>query len=92
MKALQDRCVANEGVFWWFRKHQEIQNKEWAQYAEAVCTLNKELTVKTVALAKETHQREEAEKARINLATELDALREQMEKAKGDAVAEFQVS
>lgn len=45
-----------------------------------------------MALAKETHQREEAEKARINLATELDALREQMEKTKGDAVAEFQVS
>lgn len=30
MKALQDRCVANEGVIRWFFKHREILNKEWA--------------------------------------------------------------
>ncbi|KAL0004549.1 hypothetical protein SO802_012110 [Lithocarpus litseifolius] len=35
MKALQDRCVANEGVIWRFHKRQEIENKERDQYKEA---------------------------------------------------------
>ena len=51
MNALQDRCVANKGVIRWFCKRQEIENKEQAQYSEAVRTLNQELTAKTKALA-----------------------------------------
>ena len=30
MKALQDRCIAIEGVIRRFHKCQEIENKEWA--------------------------------------------------------------
>ena len=40
MKALQDRCLANKGVIRRFRKRQEIENKERAQYSETVHTLN----------------------------------------------------
>ena len=57
---------------------------------EAIRTLNKELTTKTKAL--ETRRFEEVGKANTNLATELASLREQMEKAKADAVAEFRAS
>lgn len=92
MKALQDRCVANEGVIWRFHKRQEIENKERNQYKDVVCTLNQELTTKLALLAEETHPREEVEKAKTNLMTELAALREQMDKAKVNAVAEFCVS
>lgn len=31
MKALQDKCVANKGVIYWFCKCQEIENKEREQ-------------------------------------------------------------
>lgn len=65
-----------KGVIHLVCKCQEIENKERAQYAEAVYTLNKELTAKTTAFAEETHRRKEAEKARINLVTELATLRE----------------
>ena len=43
-------------------------------------------------LAKETCRLEEAEKAKANLATELASLREQIERAKVDAVADFKAS
>nr|POE54867.1 hypothetical protein CFP56_42037 [Quercus suber] len=92
MKALQDRYVANEGVIRWFRKSQEIENKERAQYLEAVRTLNQELTTKTKALAEETSWLKEAEKVKTNLAMKLAALREQMEKARAHAVMEFRIS
>ena len=92
MNALQDRCVASEGVIQRFHKCQEIENKEQAQYSEVVCTLNQELTTKTKALAKKTHRLEEAKKAKTNLATEVASLREQKERARVDAVAEFCIS
>ena len=75
-----------------YHKHQEIENKERAQYSKVVFTLNQELTAKTKALVKETHRLEEVEKAKTNLATKLAALREQIEKARVDAVAEFHIS
>lgn len=92
MRALQDRCVANEKVIRQFRKHQEIEKKERAQHSEAVRTLNKELMAKSTMLAEETLQLEEVEKAKTNLATELAALLEQVEKARVDAMAEFRIS
>ena len=92
MKTLKDRCVASQGVIWRFRKRLEIENKKRAQYLEVVCSLNQELTTKTKALAEETHQLKEAENAKTNLATELVALREQLEKARADAVAKFRIS
>nr|POF24351.1 hypothetical protein CFP56_27547 [Quercus suber] len=80
------------GVFHRLHEHQEIEKKERAQYSEAVHTLNKELTAKTAALAEETRQHEEAKMVKTYLATKLASLREQMEKAKADATAEFRVS
>ena len=92
IKALQDRCVANEGVIQWFRKRQEIENNERDQYKEAIHTFKKELTAKLAKLKEETQLQEEAEKAKTNLTMELAALREQMDKAKVDVVVEFKVS
>ena len=43
-------------------------------------------------LKEESRLREEAEKAKTNLTTELAALHELMDKAKADAMAEFWVS
>ena len=48
--------------------------------------------LKTKVLAEETCRLEEAKKVKTNLATKLAALREQMEKARANAVAEFHVS
>ena len=84
--------MAIEGVIRRFRKHQKIEKREWEQYKEAVCTLNKELTAKLTALVQETRLREEAGKAKVNLMTELAAVHDQMDKAKANAVAEFRVS
>ena len=55
MKALQDKCVAWEGVIHWYRKCQDIENKEHDQYKEAVHTLNKELMSVTKKLKEESH-------------------------------------
>jgi len=76
----------------WYCKRQEIENKEWGQYKEAVHILNKKLTTTTAKLKEESHLREEAEKAKADLATELTTLRRQVDKAKVDAVAKFRVS
>ena len=47
---------------------------------------------KTKVLVEETSRLEEAKKVKTNLATELAALHEQMEKARADAMAEFRIS
>ena len=92
IRALQDRRVANEKVIYWFRKCQEIENKERDQYKEAVWILNMELTAKLALLEKETRRREELEKMTTNLTIELAALQEQIKKAKVDIVAVFRTS
>ena len=92
MRALQDSYVANDGMICRYRKRQEIENKEWDQYKEAVHILNEKLTTTIAKLKEESHLREEAEKAKADLAIELITLRRQVDKAKVDAVAEFQVS
>ena len=56
MKALQDRCVAEEGVINYLRKHNETLNNEQDQYKEALHTLNKEVTTLNEKLKKETSQ------------------------------------
>ena len=43
VKALQDRCVAKEGVVTQVRKHNTNLLNQQAQYKEAVRTLNQEL-------------------------------------------------
>ena len=45
-----------------------------------------------VKMKEESRLREQAEKTKTNLTTELEALREQMDKARVDAMAEFLVS
>ena len=92
MRALQDRCVANEGVDQRFYKCQEIKNKEKDHFKEAVCTLNTKLTAKLALLEKETRSREELEKMTTNLTMKLAVLKELMEKAKADAVVKFRIS
>ena len=76
MKVLQDRCVAQEGVICWYRKHQEIENKEQDQYKEAFCTLNEELTFVNAKLKEKSRLLEEVEKVRATLATELSTFHE----------------
>ena len=44
MKALQDRCVVEEGVISRLRKRNETLTNEHVQYKEALHTLNKEVT------------------------------------------------
>ena len=91
MRALQDRCMANEGVIRRFRKRQEIENKERDQNKEAIRTLNIELMGKLAQLEKETRRYEELEKTTTNLTIELAAICEQMDKAKADAMAAFRI-
>lgn len=74
------------------RKRQETQNKEQEQYKEAVHTLNKKLTTVTKKLKQESNIQEKAQKDKDSLETELTTLREQIEKAKADAVVDFKAS
>ena len=90
MKAFRTSVWPTRG--WWFRKRQEIENKERDQYKEVVCTLDTELIAKLALLKEETCHHEEAKKAKTNLMTELAVLREQMDKAKADVMAAFRVS
>ena len=43
VKAFQDRCVANEGVVTWVRKHNTNLMNEQEQYKEALYTLHGDL-------------------------------------------------
>ena len=43
VKALQDRCVAKEGVVSRVRKHNATLMNEQEQYKEAICTFNQEV-------------------------------------------------
>ena len=92
IKALQDRCIAKEGVIRRYRKYQDYKTKERNQYEEVVRTLNTELIVKLTLLEKETRRREELEKANTKLMMELATFGKQMEKAKADAIAGFRTS
>ena len=60
MKALQDRCVAEEGVINRLRKCNKTLTNEHDQYKEAFCTLNKEVTALNEKLKEETSQQEKA--------------------------------
>ena len=86
VKALQDRCVAGEGVIHRLRKGQDIQNKE------AVYTLNKELMAVTKKLKQESILQEKVQEAKTNLEAELTAIFGQVEMARVDAIAEFKAS
>ena len=85
VKALQDHCVAMEGVVSRVRKHNANLMNEQGQYKEAVRTLNNEL--------KEVRGKlEEADRQKEKLQHEVMALREKVEMAGTDAVQEFKAS
>ena len=80
------------GVIYQYRKPREIENKEWDQYKEVVHIISEKMMATTTKLKEESCLREEAEKAKADLATELTTLRMQMDKAKASANTEFRVS
>ena len=84
VKALQDRCVAKEGVVGRVRKHNATLMNEQGQYKEAIRTLNKEL--------KEVEKLEEAERQMQKLQEEVTSLREKVETVGIDAVQKFKAS
>ena len=85
VKALQDRCVAKEGVITRVRKYNSNLLAQQKQYKEALRTLNVEL--------KETTEKLEGAGSRNKkLEEELMTLRKQVEKAGADAVQEFKAS
>lgn len=82
MRALQDRCIANEGLICQYRKRQEVENKERDQYKEAVRILNEELTTTIAKLKEESCLREEVKKVKVDMAMELTTFYGQVDKAK----------
>ena len=85
VKALQDRCVAKEGVITRVRKHNSNLLAQQKQYKEALRTLNVEL--------KETREKLEGAGSRNNkLEDKLMTLHKQVEKAGADAFQEFKAS
>ena len=85
VKALQDRCVAKEGVVGWVRKYNANLMNEQGQYKEVVHTLNNELKKVRGKLEKADCQKEK-------LQHEVMALREKVEMATTDDVQEFKAS
>ena len=74
MKALQDRCVAEEGVISRLRKHNKTLTNDQDQYKDALCNLNKEVMELNEKLKEKTHQREKEQEAKASLEKELTAL------------------
>ena len=83
--ALQDRCVAKEGVVTQVRKHNANLMNEQGQYKEAVRTLNQEL--------KEVREKlEEADRQNDKLRGEVIALGQRVQTAGADAVRDFKAT
>ena len=80
------------GVICQYRKPREIENKERDQYKEVVHIISEEMMATTTKLKEESRLREEAKKAKADLATELTTLLMQVDKAKAGANTEFRVS
>ena len=80
------------GLIYQYRKPREIENKERDQYKEVVHIISEEMMATTTKLKEESRLREEAKKAKADLATELTTLRMQMDKVKAGANMEFRVS
>ena len=92
IKALQDRCVPEEGVISHLRKCNETLTNEQDQYNETFRTHNKEVTALNEKLKEESSEWEKTLKAKANLEKELTALCRQVEMVKADAVIEFKPS
>ena len=85
IKALQDRCVAKEGVVDCVRKHNATLMNEQGQYKEAMRTFNQEVKELKGKL-------EEADRKKQKLQEEVTALREKVEMARTDIVQKFKTS
>ena len=85
VKALQDRCVAKEGVITRVRKHNTNLINKQGQYKEAVRTLNNEL--------KEVRGKlEEADRQKEKLQQEVTDLSKGVETAGANAIQKFKAS
>ena len=82
VKALQDRCIANEGVVTRVRKHNATLMNEQGQYKEAMHTFNKEVKELKEKLVEAGSQKQK-------LQEEVMALQEKVETAGTDAVQKF---
>ena len=83
--ALQDRCIAKEGVVTRVRKHNAHLMEEQGQYKEAVRMLNREL--------KEVREKlEEAGRQSEKLKGEVTVLEQRLQTARADAVRDFKAS
>ena len=91
-KALQDKCIAKEGVINLLRKCNETLTNEQDQYKDALYTLNKKVTELNEKLKEETHQWEKEQEAKASLEKELTALLKQVETARVNTVTEFKTS
>ena len=83
--ALQDRCIAKEGVVTRVRKHNAHLMNEQGQYKDAVRTLNKELKEVREKLVKADRQSDK-------LKEEETALGQRVQTARADAVRDFKAS
>ena len=88
MKAFQDRSVVEEGVISRLHKRNKILTNEQAQYKDALCTLNKEVTELKEKLKKEASQRKKEQEAKATVEKELTALLRQVETVKADIVTD----
>ena len=81
-KALQDCCVAKEGVVTRVQKHNTNLMNEQGQYKDVVCTLNKELKEVREKLAK-------ADCQNAKLQEEVTDLGQRVQTARTDTVRDF---
>ena len=85
VKALQDRCLAKEGVVTCVRKHNAALMNEQGQYKEAMRTLNQEVKVLREKLVEAGSQKQK-------LQEEVTTLQEKVETAGIDAIQKFKES
>ena len=85
VKALQDQCVAKEGVVARVRRHNSNLMDQQAQYKEVVRLLNADLKDVKEKLGEVGHQQKKLEE-------ELSSLRAQVETAGTDAVQKFKTT
>ena len=71
VKALQDRCVAKEGVVTRVWKHNSNLMNEQAQYKDVVCTLNQELKEVREKLVEANRQNDKLQEEVTNLGQKL---------------------
>lgn len=92
MNALQDRCIAKEGVIGRLRKRNKTLTNKHEQYKEVVHSLNEEVMALKEKLKEEACLREKAEDKKASVEKELTTLFEQLEVARTDAIMEYKAS